>query len=65
MSTGTMTGTAVLVGFYNTVGTCRGTRSDTQLYFIKKSFMLLIDGVLRNFDLGKVSLCLFVRGKLG
>ena len=25
----------------------------------------LLDGVLRNFDLGKVPLCLFVRGKLG
>ena len=24
-----------------------------------------VDGVLRNFDLGKVPLCLFVRGKLG
>ena len=25
----------------------------------------VLDGVLRNFDLGKVPLCLFVRGKLG
>ena len=25
----------------------------------------MLDGVLRNFDLGKVPLCLFVRGKLG
>ena len=29
----------------------------------RRSFLL--DGVLRNFDLGKVPLCLFVRGKLG
>ena len=26
---------------------------------------VLLDGVLRNFDLGKVPLCLFVRSKLG